>query len=218
MTRWGMAVNLTKCAGCQTCTMACKLDNKTPAGVMWRNVRDVEFGKYPNVKRFFLPVQCMQCLHPSCLEVCPTTATKRRPDGIVFIDYEKCIGCGYCVLACPYEARWLIREIESYYDEVDTDTSGTAASFRENHYKDLVGICTKCDFCMDRIDAGLKAGKIVGKDPEATPVCANSCLANAITFGDLEDPSSELSRVIKDRHAFRLHPELGNDPSVYYYW
>lgn len=218
MTRWGMAVNLTKCAGCQTCTMACKLDNNTPPSVMWRNVRDIEVGTYPNVKRFFLPVQCMQCSHPSCLEVCPTTATKRRPDGIVFIDYEKCIGCGYCVLACPYEARWLIREIESYYDKADIEPDSPASFRNRDRYQNLIGICTKCDFCMDKIDAGLKASKTVGRDPEATPVCVNSCLARAITFGDLDDPSSEISQVIENRHAFTLHPEIGNDPSVYYYW
>jgi phenylacetyl-CoA:acceptor oxidoreductase 27-kDa subunit len=105
MTRWGMVVDLSRCVGCQTCTIVCKLDNGTPPNIYWRLVRDVEVGRYPNVKRFFLPLQCMHCAEPPCL-ICPTTATQKRKDGI---DYSKCIGCGYCILACPYDARWLIK-------------------------------------------------------------------------------------------------------------
>lgn len=208
LVRWGMAVDLRSCAGCQTCTIACKLDNGTAPRVLWRSVRDIEVGKYPDVRRFFLPVQCMHCANPPCMDVCPTTATKKRSDGIVYIDYEKCIGCGYCILACPFDARWLVKKGTSYFPTGD-NFGGRKA---------LLGVCTKCDFCFDRIDRGSGDGLRVGIDPDATPVCVNSCPAKAITIGDLDDPESEVSRVIRERKAFQLRPEMKTDPSVYYVW
>lgn len=206
MVRWGLAVDLKSCVGCQTCTMACKLDNSTPPKVLWRNVRDVEVGSYPNVRRFFLPVQCMHCANPLCMEVCPTKATRRREDGIVYIDYEKCMGCGFCVLACPYDARWLIKEQTGYFGGDGPSDSRP------------LGAATKCDLCFDRIDLGIHEGKRPGADPDATPVCVNSCPARALVFGDLDDPESEVSKTIKARNSTRLRLDMGTDPSVYYLW
>ena len=208
MVRWGMAVDLTRCAGCQTCTIACKIDNETPPNVFWKSVRDVEIGSYPEVKRFFLPVQCMHCADPPCMDVCPTGATKKRDDGVVFIDYERCMGCGYCVLACPYEARSLVKDERSYFDGDGQRAAGPRP----------LGATTKCDLCFDRLDAGLGAGKRPGLDPEATPVCVNTCPARAVVFGDLDDPGSEVSKIVRTRESFRLLPHMGTDPSVYYLW
>ncbi len=208
MVRWGVAVDLKSCVGCQTCTMACKLDNVTPPEVQWRSVRDVEVGTYPSVRRFFLPVQCMHCANPPCMEVCPTKATRRRSDGIVYIDYEKCMGCGFCLLACPYDARSLVREQTGYFE-----TGGQSPESPRPF-----GAATKCDFCLDRIDLGMKDGHKPGTTPEVTPVCVNSCPAKALYFGDLDDPESELSKIIKARDSTRLHLEMGTDPSVYYLW
>ena len=106
MTRWAMTADLRRCVGCQTCTAACKHTNATPPEVQWRRVLDMEFGQYPNVKRVFVPVGCQHCEDPPCMHVCPTTATKQRADGIVTIDYDLCIGCSYCAVACPYQARY----------------------------------------------------------------------------------------------------------------
>ncbi len=206
--RWGIAVDLKSCAGCQTCTIACKLDNSTPPTVMWRNLRDMEMGTYPNVRRFFLPVQCMHCANPPCMEVCPTKATRRRSDGVVYIDYEKCMGCGFCVLACPYDARSLIKEQLGYF--------GTGSSTPGNHRPS--GVATKCDLCFDRIDFGMDDGGRPGASPESTPVCVNSCPAKALVFGDLEDAASEISKTIRARNSTQLRPEMGTDPSVYYLW
>ncbi len=205
-------VDLKKCVGCQTCTIACKLDNGTPPNVFWRLVRDVEVGSYPNVRRFFLPLQCMHCANPPCMDVCPTTATKKRDDGIVYIDYSLCVGCAYCIQACPYEARWLVKERRWYFG--DTPTKPELLQ----DYTEKIGLCTKCDFCMDRIDYGIRNGKRPGADPEATPVCVNACIAGALVFGDLDDPESEASRLVRSRQAFKLLPEMGTDPSVYYLW
>ena len=106
MTRWAMVADLRRCVGCQTCTAACRHANATPPGVQWRRVLDMEFGEYPDVQRAFVPVGCMHCAEPPCMHVCPTTATKQRADGIVTIDYDLCIGCSYCAVACPYQARY----------------------------------------------------------------------------------------------------------------
>ena len=106
MTRWAMVADLRRCVGCQTCTAACKHANATPPGVQWRRVIDMEVGEYPDVQRAFVPVGCQHCDEPPCMEVCPSTATKKRADGIVTIDYDLCIGCAYCAVACPYQARY----------------------------------------------------------------------------------------------------------------
>lgn len=210
MARWGMVIDLRKCVGCQTCTIACKQENATPPGVFWRRVLDAEVGEYPKVARFFLPVGCMHCGDPPCLEVCPTTATKRRDDGIVTIDEESCVGCGYCVVACPYQARYLIHEVNWYFVDGPTPPE-EIRSFRTR-----VGTCTKCTFCYPRIDQAHQDGKRPGVDHEVTPVCVLSCIANAIHFGNLDDPESPVSRLIKEHDCFRIHEELGTDPSIYY--
>jgi phenylacetyl-CoA:acceptor oxidoreductase subunit 1 len=187
--RWAMVADLRRCVGCQTCTAACKQANGTPPGVQWRRVLDLETGEYPEVKRAFVPVGCMHCDDPPCMHVCPSTATRKRPDGIVTIDYDLCIGCGYCMVACPYDAR----------AKVD-------------------GVATKCTFCVDRIDAGLANGLKPGVDPEATPACVNSCIAKALHFGDADDPQSNISGLLAENQSFRLSESLETGPNIFYLW
>ncbi|GFP21558.1 prokaryotic molybdopterin-containing oxidoreductase family, iron-sulfur binding subunit [Candidatus Hakubella thermalkaliphila] len=103
--RWVMVIDLRKCVGCSACTIACVSENKLPPGVVYRPVTDEEIGTYPNVTRRFLPRPCMQCDEPPCVPVCPVGATWKQADGVVVIDYERCIGCRYCITACPYAAR-----------------------------------------------------------------------------------------------------------------
>ncbi|RMG41135.1 MAG: 4Fe-4S dicluster domain-containing protein, partial [Planctomycetota bacterium] len=103
--RYGMVIDLQKCIGCNTCAVACKAENHTPPGVSYMVVLEEEIGEYPNVRRRFIPRPCMQCEKPSCTMVCPTAATYTRDDGVTVIDYDKCIGCRYCITACPYGAR-----------------------------------------------------------------------------------------------------------------
>src|SRR6516165_2168738 len=110
MTRWTMVADLERCVGCQTCTAACRHANATSPAVQWRKVLDIEAGTFPDVSRTFVPVGCQHCADPPCMYVCPTTATRQRPDGIVTIDYDLCIGCAYCEVACPYQARFLVHE------------------------------------------------------------------------------------------------------------
>ena len=206
-----MTADLRRCVGCQTCTASCKLTNATPPEVQWRRVLDMEFGTYPDVKRVFVPVGCQHCAEPPCMTVCPTLATKQRADGIVTIDYDLCIGCAYCIVACPYQAR--------YKTPVATFAYGTATeSEKKNAHPERLAVATKCTFCVDRIDAGLAAGLKPGVDPAATPACVNSCIADALAFGDLDDPDSKVSKLLAENQSFRMHEELGTQPGFHYLW
>jgi molybdopterin-containing oxidoreductase family iron-sulfur binding subunit len=184
--------------------MACKVKNHTPPGVFWARVLKDEVGTYPNTLRQALPVLCMQCEEPSCLEVCPTGATVKQDDGIVIVEKDKCMGCKYCMMACPYGARYSVEKWESYFPE------GLPLSPYEEFARDYweehsgSGVATKCDFCKDRLDEGRE------------PACVEACSANARIFGDLDDPESEVSFLIKRYRGEVLKPELGNKPKVYY--
>ena len=211
MTRWAMVADLRRCVGCQTCTAACKHANATPPGVQWRRVLDIEVGEYPEVKRAFVPTGCMHCDDPPCMHVCPTTATKKRADGIVTIDYDLCIGCAYCAVACPYDARFKT-------DSASFSYGNPIQSEKQRFDEKRIGVATKCTFCVERIDAGLAKSLKPGVDPEATPACVNSCIAQALHFGDIEDPDSNVSQLLAENQHFRLHEELGTGPRFYYLW
>jgi phenylacetyl-CoA:acceptor oxidoreductase subunit 1 len=213
MTRFVMVVDLERCVGCQTCTAACRQANGTTPGVQWRRVLDIETGTYPDVRRTFMPVGCMHCAEPPCLEVCPTTATRRRPDGIVSIDCDLCIGCAYCVMACPYQARYKVQAQRPAYG-----SAGFMPDEDRRSHPERLGVSQKCSFCADRIDAGVSRGLKPGVDPDATPACVNSCLADALAFGDIDDPDSNVSVLLAGHDAFRMHEELGTEPGVFYLW
>jgi len=110
-----LVIDLLRCMGCGACSIACKAERGTPAGISYNKVKMSEIGKYPNAKMKFLPMSCMHCKKPHCLEACPNEATYQRDDGLVLIDKEKCVGCGACVVACPYGSRQLLKEMENYY-------------------------------------------------------------------------------------------------------
>ena len=207
-----MVIDLRKCVGCQTCTAACKHANATPPGVQWRQVLDMEQGEFPDVKRTFVPVGCMHCADPPCMHVCPSTATKQRDDGLVTIDYDLCIGCGACAVACPYQARHITKRAEFAYG--GEPMANELMQFDEKR----INVATKCTFCVDRIDLAKEKGLTPGVDPEVTPACVNSCIADALHFGDKDDPDSNVSKMIAETENFRMHEELGTDPGVYYIW
>ena len=117
MARYGMVIDLKRCYGCYSCVMGCKQANCTPPGVFWSRVLRGEMGVYPNSVRQALPVLCNQCEEPDCMKVCPTGATYQTDDGIVRVDKDKCIGCKYCMMACPYGARYSVPEYKSYFPE-----------------------------------------------------------------------------------------------------
>ncbi len=198
MTRLGIVIDLKKCIGCNACTIACKVENATPPGVFWARVLEKEEGKYPTAKRVILPVLCNHCKDPACLRVCPSGATTQRADGIVLVDQDKCTGCKACVTACPYDARFFLDKITGYYGEELTPFEKVGYA---RHQEGTVG---KCTFCVHRVDQGLQ------------PACVVTCPTNSRTFGDLNDPNSEVSKQLRVKHSFQLLPEQGTDPSVQY--
>lgn len=209
MARYGMVVDLNRCVGCQTCTIACKSANDTPPDVQWRRVLDIEQGRFPDVQRLFLVTGCQHCAHPSCVPVCPTGATRQREDGLVTMNYGKCIGCASCAVACPYQARTIVHEMVGYYGDQTVQEQATA-------HEDRYGVANKCTFCVERIDTAQRTGLLPGVDPDVTPACAVSCITQAIRFGDFEDPDSEVSRLAQANRHFQMHAELGNDPQIKY--
>jgi tetrathionate reductase subunit B len=176
--QYAMVIDTRRCIGCHSCSVACKAEFDVPLGVTRSWVEYTEKGTYPNVSRNFLPRLCNHCRHPQCVDVCPTGATyKREQDGIVVIDSGLCIGCKYCIQACPYDARFL---------------------------NPVTGIADKCDFCIHRVSKGL------------APSCVNTCIGGARIFGDISDPTSEVSRVLATNPTTVLRPGKGTEPNVYY--
>lgn len=208
--KWVMVIDLEKCIGCVACTIACKAENHLPPGVVYRPVIEEEIGEYPNVTRRFTPRPCMQCDDPPCVPVCPVSATYKRPDGIVEIDYERCIGCRYCIPACPYSARTFdFGEFytdgtpeKAVYEVVPAPEYGR--SWEREDEKSPIGNVRKCHFCIHRLEAGM------------LPACVTTCIGEATYFGDRNDPDSLVSELIADTRVHRLKEDLGTEPKVYY--
>jgi Fe-S-cluster-containing dehydrogenase component len=200
--RYGFVIDLKRCYGCYSCVLACKAENHTPKGINWAGCVPAEIGTYPSALRQMLPLVCMQCANPACLDVCPTGATQQDENGIVTVDPELCMGCKYCMMACPYGARHTVEKWESYFPDAegDLDAYEAAAKRMWNAY----GIATKCDYCLHRVREGRQ------------PACVEGCPAKARYFGDLDDPESEISLIIRRERGFQLNPEFGTDPSCYY--
>ena len=208
--RWGMVIDVTKCTGCQACVVACKSENKTPPGVAYNIVLEEEVGAYPNVRRLFISRPCMQCSNPPCTKVCPVNATYQRADGVTVVDYDLCIGCRYCIAACPYGSRHFdfgefytedTPEMQSY--ELGPTYEYGQKGMREKG-KSPIGNVRKCHFCLHRVEEGL------------LPACITDCIGRSRYFGDLNDPDSLVSNLLRRRYAFRLKEELGTEPKVYY--
>jgi len=210
MTRYAMVIDLTRCIGCTACIAACKMKNGLPKGVQWNNMVYDEQGTYPNVRRLLMPKACQQCADPPCVKVCPTGASHKRADGIVLVDYSKCIGCKYCIAVCPYDARQFIPGLQPYYQSGLTPLELT---WQAQHQ---TGVVEKCTFCADKIDAGVAQGLKPGVDRDATPSCVITCPTSARIFGDLDDPKSAVSAFVNNRHAIPILPELGTNPSTFY--
>lgn len=218
--RWVMVIDLRKCVGCHACTVACVAENHLPPGVVYRPVLEEEFGTYPNVARRFTPRPCMQCDAPPCVPVCPVNATYKNDDGVVVVDYDQCIGCRYCVTACPYGARTF--DFGDFYtdDAPEADgliVGGTAAGqyeratnfeYGEARERDNdaspIGNVRKCHFCMHRVRNGM------------LPACVTTCIGTATFFGDANDPDGLVADLIGSPNVMRLKEELGTEPRVYY--
>jgi Fe-S-cluster-containing dehydrogenase component len=207
---WAMAIDLRKCVGCFACTIACKAENVSPPGVVYRRVLDLESGKYPHPRRNFAPVLCNHCENPPCVPPCPVKATTKREDGIVDILYKQCIGCRACLSACPYGAR------QSDFGQFYTDKTPKLQDYETRpafEYKERwprkkgkspIGNARKCHFCIHRIERGM------------LPACVATCIAKATYFGDKEDKESLITEIINQAGVKRLKEDLGTNPKVYY--
>jgi len=214
MARWGMVINTHICIGCYNCMVACKEEHFLPPGIFFARVLIGESGRYPSVRKLVYPVLCNHCDDPPCVDVCPTGATTKREDGLVTVDQAICIGCRNCLIACPYQQRsYLSKDKKEYFP-------GQGLTPYEEMGKQLYpleeGTVVKCTFCIERVDEGLKNGLTPGIDREATPACVNGCPVTARHFGDLDDPESNVSVLIREKKATPLHPEYGTTPSVFY--
>ena len=178
MTRYAMILDTRRCIGCQSCTVACRVNNELPLDMIYNPVTTVgPVGVFPHVHMLHYPLLCMHCENPPCVSACPTGASQQADDGIVWVEAAKCIGCKACIQACPYNAR---------------------------HHNHTTGTVNKCDFCKDRTREGLE------------PYCVKTCHQRARSFGDLDDPNSEVRRLYDSTMTVQLLPELGTEPSVYY--
>ncbi len=219
--RWVMVIDLRKCVGCNACTISCLAENHLPPGVVYRPVIQEEIGTFPNVTKRFLPRPCMQCDNPPCVPVCPVKATWKRDDGIVTIDYDKCIGCRYCITACPYNARVFDKGLK--YNQVNEPVTAVAmvGTSEAEQYEvaaiheygeertragdaSPIGNARKCHFCLHRLEKGM------------LPACTTTCMGRATYFGDANDPESLVSELIASPNVMRLKEELGTQPKVYY--
>jgi len=207
--KWAMVIDVKACVGCRRCVYACVKENNIGrnSGFTYIQVLEMEPGAIdvehstldykdggdPN--KWYMPVQCMHCAKPTCVYGCPVIATWKEPDGIVVIDYDKCIACRNCMVTCPYFARhfnW--EEPEVPVDEVNPKVP----------LEDKAGTVEKCTFCIQRVRVG------------GTTACVEACPVGARIFGDLNDPESAVSILLKTRRVWRLKEALGNEPMIWY--
>lgn len=205
---WHMAIDLSKCIGCYYCVRACQAVNDVADDTMRWNTVFPE--RTENGTDFYMNRPCQHCQDAPCVRVCPVGATWVRPDGIVAMDYDRCIGCRYCEVACPYDVRrfnWKTPETENRYAE----KWGSPEVARRPR-----GVVEKCTFCIHRIDRATELGLKPGIDIEVTPACVAICPVNARIFGDIKDPQSPVSQFLRTNTTFRLREDWGTEPKVHY--
>jgi molybdopterin-containing oxidoreductase family iron-sulfur binding subunit len=224
MPRWGMVIDLDKCSACQSCTAACRMENNTPVAgpdqaeagraILWNEVLPFVDGEYPEVELTFIPRPCMHCDQPPCVRVCPVQATYQTEDGLVLVDYERCIGCRFCTVACPYQARyfnWFAPEWPAALKSHLNPEPEVAPRPK--------GVVEKCTFCVQRLRKAREVAQAEGRPLIASdyvPACVQTCPAHARYFGDLDDSNSLVAQLAASPRAVRLQEEMGTQPKVYY--
>ena len=220
--RWGMAIDTDRCTGCQACVAACHAENNLPISdpesaakgraVHWIRVDRYYEGEFPDIRVKHTPVLCQQCDEAPCEPVCPVYATYQNPEGLNVQVYNRCVGTRYCANNCPYSVRFF-----NWFDPV------WPQPLPLQHNPDVSirvsGVMEKCTFCIQRIkrsELDAKSENRALADGEIQPACAQSCPAEAMVFGDLNDPESNVSRMAKSGRSTRLLEETGTKPKVFY--
>ncbi|WP_018306531.1 4Fe-4S dicluster domain-containing protein [Desulfitobacterium hafniense] len=203
MAKLGMTIDLKRCMGCHTCAIGCKMQNNVPMGMLWNRVLteggeevDSAKGEFPNVHKSWMPVACQHCENAPCVKACPVGATYKDEKGRVLVNYDRCIGCRYCMASCPYNVRTF--NWQKAVRQPDHNYGGADVPVRK------VGVVEKCSMCKERTDEGLE------------PMCVKVCPAKARKFGDLDDPNSEVSKAIRERGGEQLLDHKGTKPQIYY--
>jgi molybdopterin-containing oxidoreductase family iron-sulfur binding subunit len=219
---YGYGLDISRCIGCRRCVYGCVNENNQSRDpqIHWISVLEFEKGerwvnvfeeadKYynphavPEEGHFYMPVQCQQCENPPCVKVCPTKATWKERDGITVVDYNWCIGCRYCMAACPYGARhfnWAKPRIDKSELNPETHYLGNRPRYK--------GVVEKCTFCIQR----------TRENPGKYPACVEICPVGARKFGNLLDPESEIRYCIENKRVFRLKEDLNTAPKFYYFF
>ena len=222
MPKWGMVIDLNKCTGCGVCANACRMENNIPVvgaevaqegrTMDWMQIITEYDGEYPNVRITHIPRPCFQCGNPPCVVVCPVHATYHNEDGLVGQVYYRCIGCRYCMNACPYTAKcfnYFAPDIpEEYEILLNPDVT-----------RRMKGVVEKCSFCHHRLAMAKDTARYEERNLEEMDyqtACVESCPTRAIVFGDLDNPEHEVHHLMHSNRAFRLEESVGTEPNVYY--
>ncbi|MBI2067715.1 MAG: 4Fe-4S dicluster domain-containing protein [Deltaproteobacteria bacterium] len=222
MTRWGMVIDLDKCSACQACVVACQSENNVAPpnqelheqgrSIHWIRVLPTFEGTFPHFRMRLFPLPCLHCDNPPCTKVCPVSATYKSEEGIIGQIFSRCIGCRYCTTACPYTVREFNWKKPVWPEEMKP-IRNRDVSIRPK------GVVEKCTLCTHRLQKGREKARVEGREmiPEDyIPACVEVCPSQAMIFGDLDDPESEVSKLVRSRRAFRLMEDLGTEPKVIY--
>jgi molybdopterin-containing oxidoreductase family iron-sulfur binding subunit len=207
--KWAMVIDVKMCVGCRKCVYACVKENnigrtsgftyiqvlEMEQGSMDVDTSDTRYADGGNPEKWYMPVQCMHCAKPTCVYGCPVKATWKDPDGIVLVDYDKCIACRNCIVTCPYFARHF-NWVDPYVPKNEINPAVPLEAKKS--------VVEKCTFCVQRTRNGLNTA------------CTEACPVGARTFGNLADPKSAVAELIRTRRAFRMKEELGNEPMIWY--
>ena len=220
---WTMTIDLDRCTGCEACVTACQAENNIPIlgeaelakgrEMQWMRIERYWEGEYPDVKLRFIPMLCQHCDAAPCETVCPVSATYHNQDGLNAQVYNRCIGTRSCAVYCPYDVRYF-NYTDHHWDKPLDEQLNPDVTVREK------GVMEKCTFCIQRIrqakDSAKDDGRRRVRDGEVQPACVQSCPAEALVFGDRQDPESRVSSMMGNARAYRVLEELNTSPSVVY--
>lgn len=222
MTKLVRLIDQKRCMGCRACLAACATENHFTPEAPWNVMVEYEVGTYPQVKKVYNTMGCMHCEQPSCKAACDSVGAKaisKNAFGVVLIDYDKCIGCGYCAAVCPYGVPQLNKQVAQLAPGKEK-LGAESIDYADRHptHRKKANVAEKCTFCAHKLEQAVADGKVdrIGKDQAYTPSCDLVCPVQARMFGDMDDPNSEISKRIKATGAKQLKTKFGTGPQVYY--